>query len=872
MAKGIPAAMRKEIFIQEPAGLDRSSEYIEFSVPCCKGEALPADSFILVDQNGVSHPVQTKGLAFWPDGSIKWLHVISCLDVPAVTRVLCLLENLDSEKLPPLEPIRVKSDHNAWKVDTGSAVFEIPTSVLAPFSTVRSGKEEILVPGASGCTLLNKDSVVLVPHITSMELEEDGPLRATVHIAGEFRPSDNARFFARLQFFAGKRYCKIAFTLHNPCAARHPGGVWDLGEEASCLFKGLSFTFKQPVDKITETCFSVSPDSAFASHPAQSAWSIYQESSGGDNWRSPVHRNRAGVVPLAQRGFVVEEKGQVVHTGQRATPIVWTGGEKSGVAACLPLFWQEFPKEIAITDQGLTVSLFPVRFPDLHELQPGEQKTHTFFVDYSHSHEQLSRTRTPLEITLPALTYIETGIFTDLPGSEDLVDQFTSIEQLLAKRERIDEYGWRNFGDVYADHEAVFHQGEQPLISHYNNQYDLVAGAYRKFFITGNPLWRQFAADMAQHVLDIDIYHTTTDREEYNHGLFWHTEHYSDAGLSTHRSYSKEQKKTYDLYAGGGGPGAEHCYTTGLLIHYFQTGNQEFKQAVLSLAEWELLALSGAQTILAAIKRCIDNLKLLRAQTGRKRLFPRYPLTRGTGNAITACLDAYEVSQDQQWLAKVESIIQGTLHPQDDIQRRDVLNAEIGWSYTVLLTAAGKYLEKKRQLEQYDNSFHHARLSLLAYAAWMVTHEYPYLDKPEILEYPNETWAAQDIRKSVIFYLASRYAETEEQATGFYHKAQFFYNHAADELNLYASSSFTRPVALILQNGWIGERIREVRSSPPFSEIKQQVTSSPIPCFTLWAVIKRFVWDVSRALQCTSLRRERAWLQARCKYSGSKRN
>ncbi len=44
------------------------------------------------------------------------------------------------------------------------------------------------------------------------------------------------------------------------------------------------------------------------------------------------------------------------------------------------------------------------------------------------------------------------------------------------KRERVDEYGWRHFGDLYADHEAVRDPGPQPLVSHYNNQYDALAG------------------------------------------------------------------------------------------------------------------------------------------------------------------------------------------------------------------------------------------------------------------------------------------------------------------------------------------------------------------------------------------------------------
>src|SRR4030095_7664754 len=56
----------------------------------------------------------------------------------------------------------------------------------------------------------------------------------------------------------------------------------------------------------------------------------------------------------------------------------------------------------------------------------------------------------------------------------------------LRKRETIDEYGWRNFGDLYADHEAVGHRGATPLISHYNNQYDFIHGALVHYLRSGD--------------------------------------------------------------------------------------------------------------------------------------------------------------------------------------------------------------------------------------------------------------------------------------------------------------------------------------------------------------------------------------------------
>ncbi len=57
----------------------------------------------------------------------------------------------------------------------------------------------------------------------------------------------------------------------------------------------------------------------------------------------------------------------------------------------------------------------------------------------------------------------------------------------------------------------------------------------------------------------------------------------------------------------------------------------------------------------------------------------------------------------------------------------------------------------------------YARASLLHYARWMAEHEYPYLEKPEILEYPTETWAAQDMRKSEIFDYAARHTTGAER-------------------------------------------------------------------------------------------------------------
>ena len=112
---------------------------------------------------------------------------------------------------------------------------------------------------------------------------------------------------------------------------------------------------------------------------------------------------------------------------------------------------------------------------------------------------------------------------------------------------------------------------------------------------------------------------------------------------------------------------------------------------------------------------------------------------------------------------------------------RNLLDAENRWFYTMFLQSLGRYLDYKAELGQLDRMYAYARASLLHYARWMAEHEYPYLDKPEILEYPTETWAAQDMRKSEVFKYAALHAEGEERAR-FLERADFFFRYAVTKL------------------------------------------------------------------------------------------
>src|SRR5690606_4584241 len=106
---------------------------------------------------------------------------------------------------------------------------------------------------------------------------------------------------------------------------------------------------------------------------------------------------------------------------------------------------------------------------------------------------------------------------------------------------------------------------------------------------------------------------------------------------------------------------------------------------------------------------------------------------------------------------------------------------EYRWFYAMFLQALGKYLHYKAAIGQRDRAYAHGRASLIAYARWMAEHEYPYLTKPEKLEYPTETWAAQDVRKADIFCFAAMHVDGSLREL-FLERAAFFHRTSVDML------------------------------------------------------------------------------------------
>lgn len=625
---------------------------------------------------------------------------------------------------------------------------------------------------------------------------------------------------------------QLKVVIRNPNRAQHENGLWDLGDKNSLLFR--SFLVSLPLEGIKELKV-VDAKLKNELKVSQNSFRIVQHASGGENWNSPNHVNSDNVIPFHQNGFVIniedQEKGPSTICGSRCVPELY-----DGQLYYRPLkFWQNFPAGLSC-EQGTVSFEF---FPDvgyLHELQPGEQKT--FLIDFGSFPSNTFHVRYPLNYLA------ETGL---LPTTfhSDQEDPLRALiasgsfgpNNFLRKREIIDEYGWRNFGDIWADHETENYQGDELFISHYNNQYDPLYGFLRQYLIDGNSEWFELADDLAKHIIDIDIYHTLHDRPEYNGGMFWHTDHFCKAVTATHRTYSRFQEQgIYDGHAGGGGPGGQHCYTTGLLLYYFLTGNSQALAALTEVTNWITNYYEGCGGFLEGL------LSIKQSRTGLKDyLKEQYPLDRGTANYIVALIDSYLAKHEQLYLDRAGEVLKRTISHQDDIESRKLHDVESCWFYVVLLQAAGRFIDLKRTLGQLDNSFHSVKLSLVKYAEYMLQNEYPYLQKPEILEFPNHTWTGQDLRKAVVFAYASMFATSDMEK--YQEKAWEFYYYVVNTLSKEPSTSYTRIQALLMLNSGFSFYLQNIwENTPSKYEINSPIlTASPLTQSKQIFLFKRFL-------------------------------
>jgi hypothetical protein len=855
------------IRLEEKDGTARIKEPVGLGIPLPKGSVQAIHQLALMNgQEPVN--VQLEPLAHWQDGSLRWVYA-SFLASLGSGKVK------DLELVKPQEPNATTSHKPAIEQTSDGCVIHTSTGtvVLASNSLCWqvTHKNNLSIP--STVTLSDEAGLPCTAEAdVNWEVTHKGPVFVAYSLKGQWLKQNNeplARFKCELKISLETELVQVELTTHNPKRARHPGGLWDLGDQGSVYFQELAIETTLP-----PKCLAQVAPQATDNEPEMvrlADFNLYQDSSGGENWQSRNHIGFNGEISTQFCGYRLSNSRGFLHEGKRANPLIKFEHDCGQLDIAVPGFWQNFPTSIRKEGNKLAIGLLPKEANNACELQGGEQKNFRCLMAYSSNNSIHATAYAPLIPELTPECYEQADAFPWFKANTqpDALDKLISEgldgnSNFFAKREVIDEFGWRNFGDIFADHESVYqNKGELPFISHYNNQYDPIYGFARQYALTGDRRWFQLMDDLARHVIDIDIYHTEEDRAEYNNGLFWHTDHYLGAHTATHRTFSSQNTSSSTLGQTGGGPAEEHCYTTGLLYHYFLTGNTRSRQAVIDLATWVTGLHEGSGTFfeqLLRIKR--HDLPKIRSLLAREMPTSHvYLFNRGTGNYLNALLDAHILEPKGSWLEKAENVIYGTIHPNDQITDRKLLVAETGWSYLILLVAISRFLLVKEENKVFDRAYKHAADSLRHYTRWMLFNEQTFLSRPEELEFANDTWAAQDIRKAMIFFQAARW--DPEIAEDYRAKAVEFLDYVVGTLECSAERSLARLQVILLQNYGPHQTTLPTPFQQASDSIKTEHSKINMPLLTWTSLISRIVGRVVRGFLGFRLKKELNWLSKR---------
>jgi len=850
-----------QLIVSETFGVNRNREQISVGVPFPKGVAQCSTHFALQNETSNEIPHEIEINAEWSDGSIKWLLLSFCSSIESYSS--CCYTLSIAKKTSHKSSTRLSTEQTEDYVRVSTSTLKVEFNKSHPVVSIRPINQDSTQRQTKCALSLTDDQNTKLDNASLLTevISHPNGQKCEVIQKGTFIQDEKVfcNFKSTYLLYADSSQIKWTMSIHNPNPAAHPNGLWDLGDPGSIFFNGFSAS----IETEQSSTFSIKPEEKSEWFDDVSEMTLFQESSGGEQWKSSNHINKDGVIPQKMRGY----KGSIDKSslsGERASPTLQL---IDGPLICLNNFWQNFPKNLTCSNGVANFELFPQCFNSSFELQGGEKKTHSLLMDFnSNKRDSINK---PLEVNLTPAYIASTNTLIHHSEGVEPIDRLINVgitgpHSFIQKRELIDEYGWRNFGDIFADHESLYLKENKKFISHYNNQYDPLYGFIRQHLNTGNPVWLSMANELAQHITDIDIYDTTEDRAEYNGGLFWHTDHYVDAYTASHRTYSKHQVID-ESPTQGGGPGAEHCYTHGLLLHHYITGSLESKTAVLALTKWITHFYEGTgsfvEQLLTTKKQLIPKIKA-GLRTG-KVLNHTYPLDRGVGNYICALLDSFALTQDEQYINNAERVIRQTVHPADDIENRDLDNPETTWFYTIFLQAVIRYIGVTEEAQGVSTPGHtYATSIILHYAEWMRDNEQTYLSRKETLDYPNDTWVAQELRKANILYYASSICP-ENQQKRYKEKADYFYNYVNKSLEESETKHFSRILAILMQNHGPHRYYSQIGTTTDSLAKEHDPTQAISPYITLNQQVIQTLKYLISSLFSLSIKRELSWLRHR---------
>jgi hypothetical protein len=223
---------------------ERLENAAAFGAPIPRGAVTSVGDLELVDREGERVAAQLWPLATWPDSSLKWVGVAT-----SEVRDGYLVRRADAAAASggPASALSVTRGDDGVRVDTGAVSMLLPASGPAVVADVRMSGRQVARDARLVSVLQttppdgeqSRERVGFVSEVTSVEVEQDGPMRAVVRVEGVHRETGGERswlpFTMRLYFTAGRPGVRLVHSF-----------IWD-GDADHDFLAGLGLRVAVPL-------------------------------------------------------------------------------------------------------------------------------------------------------------------------------------------------------------------------------------------------------------------------------------------------------------------------------------------------------------------------------------------------------------------------------------------------------------------------------------------------------------------------------------------------------------------------------------------------------------------------------------------------
>lgn len=552
LLKPAPAVTRASfpVLVSGPETYQPHGEVVSGGMPFAYGAVKSEQNLRLLNDQGREVPLQTRVLARWPDGSLKWV-LFTFPTAPGEVR--CEYGSQVRRERPDPEVAVVNGD--SIEINTGllqAKVSKTGGDLLSQLSLEGKAVKGPETPWAVCAVAGGKQYSSARGTPERVELVENGPWRATVRRVGRLQAEDGAtllEYDLTMQFDRGSSVVRFQPVItHKEASAEEKLSLVTLVAPLAWQQQGAGVQHWVEVDG---TWQQAGPE-----------LSLSQD----DDQHSAVNYGVAQEGPGTALGDPARRKSGFVRL---VSPSL-------GVDFIPRWFWQMAPKTVSVLRSGYQVALlrgepftihqgeaiwndFALRFSD----ETAKPETRDFEALASPPAALADPQHTARTLALGEFMPEDRGVY---PEYEDTVA--AQYKAYLAKREARHEYGVQNFGD------DTFEWGYGPVYTFWSNQeYDHHYAMLLQYLRSGDWYWWEIGDQGARHHRDEDCYHWAPGREY----LLGSPHHHNSRHIVEQGWFPDHTVAGSDV---------THAWVEGQIAYYYLTGDARMLENWQAMGDW----------------------------------------------------------------------------------------------------------------------------------------------------------------------------------------------------------------------------------------------------------------------------------------------